>query len=1007
MARRSIADLHAQLRVDGTRLRADINKSTRILRRQLGLQAQAINRVFSRALTIGLTGAFTAASGAAFALTRAVNTSRREIEALLRESDQLGLAVQDFQALSRAAEEAGSTTEAITAAMGSLRDAIADAVDGNENLQASFARLGLDFENLATLNPFEAALQAGEALQQFADNPIQLATLGRDIFGPQVSQIATLLQGGIRNNVDAAQGFLGSTGQTITTPQARAVLEMNTAIKELGRAMRGLINQLTIEIAPIITQLAEQLTREIGILNSKIPELDVFESLGEHVANFGEAMERTTDKMLIIGQSLSKMISLLDKIDWIFTILGAGAGVRAVSELGAVGFAAKGAFQQWRVARRLNKRGLKLSDLEAASKNVPAPTNIKHLSSRLQTYSKELDLRRVSPDIKGATGFPLEHLRGEPRKRLQDYIQKVRGRMGELKDHEAADVWNALQNFEARQIQSVIKQYVNAVKTARTDVKDQVGTALDALSDGVKAIAAFTISGFADDLEDELIQLEQALKSDFTRSDRDKIQKILDEIRGAQKRFIEQIEIAEQAQNIIEGGIANSQAIREGLAPGTAAPPPELRLPTGFERDETLQAMQAAPILQQYQNQILEDRKRREEEIKAAQLRRIQLVETIEKEGGATAARLTAVGRATEGIQRVLGLFRDAMSNVPYLDIDAQVIALERTMRRQADDVEKTLPPDSRAFAHPFADQLDELSEIRDTMKSISAETSKVDTLLTQFDAAGIRELGYQLENTADSLDPFTDRFKSLKRDLDAIRETPMGEILAEDINRITTLIEYTEAGVFQVFDSLRNNIGSAIDALIDTGKFKFRDFFAGVLRDMAKIYARLALFGQSGAGGLLGSIAFSVFGSVFGAAVMGGGAGLNFGFGGEGTATAIEGGGFGNTTGEVTTISNNPELLPGFASGGRFDTSSPFVVGERGPEVVVPRSAGYVVPNDAFGKMNDMPTVNVTQNIQAGVNQSELSFALEQAKQDLRREIMDDLTGGGRMYNAIEQITT
>lgn len=52
---------------------------------------------------------------------------------------------------------------------------------------------------------------------------------------------------------------------------------------------------------------------------------------------------------------------------------------------------------------------------------------------------------------------------------------------------------------------------------------------------------------------------------------------------------------------------------------------------------------------------------------------------------------------------------------------------------------------------------------------------------------------------------------------------------------------------------------------------------------------------------------------------------------------------------------------LPGFASGGRPPVNRPSIVGERGPELFVPRSSGTIVPNHAMGG-----STNVVVNVDA-----------------------------------------
>ena len=52
---------------------------------------------------------------------------------------------------------------------------------------------------------------------------------------------------------------------------------------------------------------------------------------------------------------------------------------------------------------------------------------------------------------------------------------------------------------------------------------------------------------------------------------------------------------------------------------------------------------------------------------------------------------------------------------------------------------------------------------------------------------------------------------------------------------------------------------------------------------------------------------------------------------------------------------------LPGFAAGGRPPVGRPSIVGERGPEIFVPNTAGTIVPNHAMGSTNVVVNVDAT----------------------------------------------
>lgn len=123
-----------------------------------------------------------------------------------------------------------------------------------------------------------------------------------------------------------------------------------------------------------------------------------------------------------------------------------------------------------------------------------------------------------------------------------------------------------------------------------------------------------------------------------------------------------------------------------------------------------------------------------------------------------------------------------------------------------------------------------------------------------------------------------------------------------------------------KAFNSVMGSMESAIDRFVRTGKLGFKDLAKSIIQDM------LAMQMKAAASGFLSSL----FGSMFGmksnpyqpAAVMG---------------------------------------MPGYADGGSPAVNTPSIVGERGPEIFVPRTAGTIIPNHALTGMGG--TTNVTNN--------------------------------------------
>jgi hypothetical protein len=127
-----------------------------------------------------------------------------------------------------------------------------------------------------------------------------------------------------------------------------------------------------------------------------------------------------------------------------------------------------------------------------------------------------------------------------------------------------------------------------------------------------------------------------------------------------------------------------------------------------------------------------------------------------------------------------------------------------------------------------------------------------------------------------------------------------------------------------QAFVSVTQNLESAIDQFVTTGKLKFSDLARSIIADLIKIQMRAQLTSM-----------FSSLGSIFGFGGGGGGGGL--------FSSAPSAGG----------------LKLGFADGGDPPVGVPSLVGERGPELFVPKTSGTIIPNHQLGSaMGNQPQV-------------------------------------------------
>ena len=124
-----------------------------------------------------------------------------------------------------------------------------------------------------------------------------------------------------------------------------------------------------------------------------------------------------------------------------------------------------------------------------------------------------------------------------------------------------------------------------------------------------------------------------------------------------------------------------------------------------------------------------------------------------------------------------------------------------------------------------------------------------------------------------------------------------------------------------KAFQSVMGNMESALDNFVRTGKLSFKSLARSIIQDLIAIQLKAS--------------ATSLFKSLF---------------------SMYAGGGFG--TGNAF---GNQDLGGFLADGGSASANTPYIVGERGPELFVPRSSGTVIPNHALAGAGG--TTMVTNN--------------------------------------------
>lgn len=95
---------------------------------------------------------------------------------------------------------------------------------------------------------------------------------------------------------------------------------------------------------------------------------------------------------------------------------------------------------------------------------------------------------------------------------------------------------------------------------------------------------------------------------------------------------------------------------------------------------------------------------------------------------------------------------------------------------------------------------------------------------------------------------------------------------------------------------------------------------------------------------------------------------------------------------------------IPARANGGPVNANTPYMVGERGPELFVPARSGSITPNNQLRGNGGGVTVNQTINVTTGVQQTvrnEIQTLLPQIAEASKAAVLDARRRGGSFANA------
>jgi hypothetical protein len=292
---------------------------------------------------------------------------------------------------------------------------------------------------------------------------------------------------------------------------------------------------------------------------------------------------------------------------------------------------------------------------------------------------------------------------------------------------------------------------------------------------------------------------------------------------------------------------------------------------------------------------------------------------------------------------RLLNLERERIK----LSIEQEKIDEQRNQRSQIESVRR----ESFGFTSQIADPFNLNPE---RLRAAESEQRKNDILRAE------REKLEDLERRGAALKPFasSESVQRLAEQID-IQKAFIPQLEAElNLRNQLEAVASRQSAIIEKYgfiaDEVATAVSSSIQAII-TGTGSVQEAFSNLFQNIGQAFVNLATQ-------VLAQKAFLAVLNLLnpGGSLLGGGGGFNL------LQTKLGAGG--GSVGGIGTLGPNFGIAQ-FANGGNPPVNRPSIVGERGPELFVPRTSGTVVSNDALEALSRYRPENSAQRSNQTVN--------------------------------------
>lgn len=188
---------------------------------------------------------------AASAIGRFVSEISTSVDETAKLAARTGIAVEALQGFQVAAGLSG--VQNLEGAVQRLTITIGDAGQGVKTAEEGLSRLGLSFDELSAMAPEDQFRAVSAAISELPSQA-EKAAAAADLFGRTGVELLPLFE----SNLAAIEERAQRLGIVLSSDQTAAIEEMNDALSLVYQTFQGIIGQVTANLAPAITAIAEE-----------------------------------------------------------------------------------------------------------------------------------------------------------------------------------------------------------------------------------------------------------------------------------------------------------------------------------------------------------------------------------------------------------------------------------------------------------------------------------------------------------------------------------------------------------------------------------------------------------------------------------------------------------------------------------------------------------------------------------------------------------------------------